>query len=472
MRRVGAAVLVVVVLSLAGCGSLGGPGGDPGTPGGTPTSTELALPWGSERVVVAVDKPDRYANRTMRDELRTALDYWEAHPTWYRPEFVLRPNATDPDVIVRVRPRIRDCGSGPANASYEWCGPSLAPGERAPSPTRVSISGAYTDAATVEIAKGAVANLMGVADPLSHVRNGSSLQYRDPWPVSDPVVVGINDTVNDSRRFAGLVERAVDYWNRNDERYGNYTAQFVVRPNASDPDVEVRFVESIPSCGVEPPTDEFVGCANFLDRSRLAADTEVVRIVGGMTDRGTYRTLVHEFGHLHGVGHGEPPMPVMAKRFDPTMLSVADARNRSNPWDRSPIRYYVDLDGIADRRAVLDQVERAVTYYERGADGAVPKNVSFRRTRSRADADVVIAFPGELPGGGTGSDADVYGVDEDVDDRLEFYTNATVYVAGVETDRVGWHVGYWLGHALGLVDDEYPPPFDDPRTDPREEWWR
>ena len=49
-----------------------------------------------------------------------------------------------------------------------------------------------------------------------------------------------------------------------------------------------------------------------------------------------------------------------------------------------------------------------------------------------------------------------------------------VTVDDLDTDAVGWHVGYWLAYAFGAeADADKPPPFRDASyRERRGEWWR
>jgi hypothetical protein len=49
----------------------------------------------------------------------------------------------------------------------------------------------------------------------------------------------------------------------------------------------------------------------------------------------------------------------------------------------------------------------------------------------------------------------------------------TISISGVDTDAVGWYVGYWLGYGFGLEESELAPPFQHASArERRSEWWR
>jgi hypothetical protein len=77
-------------------------------------------------------------------------------------------------------------------------------------------------------------------------------------------------------------------------------------------------------------------------------------------------------------------------------------------------------------------------------------------------------------GSGAGSCIATRGTDPDGDGAIERYTHARITLVNLDTDAVGWHVGYWFAAALGAADDdEKPPPFRDASyRDRRSEWWQ
>lgn len=295
--------------------------------------------------------------------------------------------------------------------------------------------------------------------------------YPDPWPGS-PTVVAINDTAADGRNLTGPVSNALDYWNEHDERYGTYTTEFVLRPDAQDPDIVVEFVPDIGVCG---HTDEetTVGCAPVLSNQTLAERPTEVRIELGLSNDSTELIVEHELGHVLGLGHDDEPQEVMQSYFDhlnrPPMPNVSE---REYTWNRADLTVYVDYDSLPGTRATIDdQIGHAIAYYESGAEGTVPANITLTRTDDRDAADIVItARPIDA-----GSDASLNGVSTDADPAIEYYTDQTIVLStGLDPAVVGWHVGFWLGEGLVAPDRtaDLPPPFDDPETEDRREWWR
>jgi hypothetical protein len=137
---------------------------------------------------------------------------------------------------------------------------------------------------------------------------------------------------------------------------------------------------------------------------------------------------------------------------------------------------YLDASRAHDPDAAREHVQHALDYYADGANGTVPENVSFSLTENRSAADVVVEFTEDLPcrTGDSGSCGRVQGTDPDGDGALERYDRLRVTLSDIDTEAVGWHVGYWLGYGFGFDEDpEWPEPFRNASyEDRRSEWWR
>lgn len=298
----------------------------------------------------------------------------------------------------------------------------------------------------------------------------------NPWR-SETVTVAVRNGVNQSRDVTPLVDETLAYWNEHADEYGDYSVEFVSTPNARGADVTVELVPRISECG-DHDAESTVGCAALLESGTVADRPERVAVVAGYTNDSTREILRHEFGHLLGIEHGEEPMPTMKALSKHTYLSQPDATSRTLPWRSSDLSVYVDGRNwtTLERRHAREQVEHALQYYEDGAEGHVPANVTFELTENESAANVVISWPDSLPctsrGDHSGSCGNIWGYSTDADEALEYYSTLSIRLGRVDHEAIGWHVGYWLASGFGLTDDELPPPWVDPDYETSHgEWW-
>lgn len=245
-----------------------------------------------------------------------------------------------------------------------------------------------------------------------------------------------------ARNSTEQITRAVEYWNNTDDSDIDWRPAFVVRPNAVSPDVEIRFVDTIQSCGVGI-SDNTIGCARVLSAASHPTEPEVVRINKGLTNESTYRTIRHELGHVLGLEHGEGPEDVMAP-YDEVYSQI--------------IRVRIEFETTAkhEQGNTRRQIRYALDYYAEGADGHVEEDIEFAVIDESSVTDIVIEVNRE------GGESRISSKNHQI----------LIEVNGIPIDKRGWHVGYWLGFYFGASSvDELPPPFDNPRTDPRVGWW-
>lgn len=288
----------------------------------------------------------------------------------------------------------------------------------------------------------------------------------NPWGTT-VVTVAVNDTVADGRNATGIVRRTIAFWNDRIERYTDWTYRFRYVADGSDARAEVRFVESIAEC--DGHSERIAGCAPLLSAGEEAPDRAITRVEVHGSNAAVLDTTRHEFGHLVGLDHAAEPRWLMSNG---TAGPVEDAQGRANPWMTDRIAVHVEtdaIDGDADR--VEAQVGHALAYYEDGAEGTVPANVTFARTDLPHAADVVITDAASRGCEGEGSTVNVRGPDRDGDPAPELHTRTRICV-DVDEDAVGWHVGAMLGNAFGLSQAELADPFRDADyEDRRSEWW-
>ena len=295
---------------------------------------------------------------------------------------------------------------------------------------------------------------------------------RNPWRSAE-VVVAVDDRSGSNLSYVPLVEAAVAYWNGPGREFATYPATFRVVPAAEDPDVVVVVRDGV-TCDEH---EDVLGCAPRLSADDRPPRPVVVEVAAGFSDATTRTAVEHEFGHVLGIDHGEPPLPLMEARHAAATLPATDAVDRANPWRTDDLRVYADLAGASGDEATLRfQLRQAVAYYDDGAEGTVPANLSVSLVDDPAEAQIHVAFDrdaADCPADASRSCGSWVGYDPDGDGALEYYTNATIVLNGIDDAAVGWHVGYWLGVVLGHDrDEERAPPFRDASPEERRsDWW-
>jgi hypothetical protein len=292
-----------------------------------------------------------------------------------------------------------------------------------------------------------------------------------PWR-GETLTVGVVDPTASDRDLAALVRNAAAYWDRHADEYAGYGVTFDVRPNASNPDVRVVYSPDTRRCD-DGDDDPELGCAPVIDTGDDPTQPVRVEITPGYSDPTTTRVIKHELGHVLGLDHDDQPQSVMAAELDATRLPTPNATERPLPWGDRNLSVYVDATTHTHRQ----QVEHALAYFERGAHGSLAETPTFSTVDDPDAADVVVRVEASpVPVSSLdepGSTVEIYGVDPDGDDALERYTAAEITVAGIDDGASGWHVAYWLAHAVGLEKSAFPSTLvDADRDDRRTDWWR
>ena len=299
---------------------------------------------------------------------------------------------------------------------------------------------------------------------------GAVADRDNPWGEST-VTVAVENSGAPSRDFTGEVRQALDYWEEHSERYAGYQIEYELVPEATNPDLVVRFVERVESC---PRVEHAAGCAPYVTGAADIDRPMHVDVDASFSSDSTVLVLKHELGHTLGLDHDAAPQSIMAGEATLASEPKRDATERRLPWADAEFTVYLGATPDRNRTAVHEQVSHALAYYADGAGGTVPSNLTFEFTRVRSEADVVIEFPDDLPcdAGPGGTCGAVRGVDPDRDGALEEYERLDVAISSVDTEAIGWHVGYWLGYGMGLDEEELAPPLrDDSYDNLRSDWW-
>lgn len=302
--------------------------------------------------------------------------------------------------------------------------------------------------------------------PTATPRPATATPSANPWG-TDPIVVAIGNDGGRDRDFAPLVREAATFWEEN-ERYLGFPVRYEVRPDAENPDLVVRFVDRVPDCG---SVADAVGCAPLFTDARQIDRPATVWVKTGLSDDSTVLVTKHELGHTLGLTHDDPPSEVMRAKSVLYTEPRPNATERAFPWGDADFTVHVDAANASDPGGAEEQVDHALTYYEDDPPG-MPDNITFERTDD--DAEIRIRFGAtETCRASSGSCISTYGTDPDGDGAIETYTRVEITLVSLDTEAVGWHVGYWLAHAFGAEPDgEKPPPFRDASgRERRSEWW-
>jgi hypothetical protein len=291
----------------------------------------------------------------------------------------------------------------------------------------------------------------------------------NPWG-SEPVVVAVADPAGTGREWAPLVREATAFWAANADRFAGFPIDYEVRPDAENPDIVIEFVDTIPDCD---GSNDAAGCAPLITDRRQIDRPETVSVRTGFSDDSTVLVVKHELGHTLGLTHNDSPADVMAARSVLYTEPQPNATEREFAWDDADFAVYVDDANATDPERFREQVRRALDYYEDDPPG-MPTNLTFRPVEDPDDAEIVVRPVATSPcGSGAASCGGTVGSDPDGDGAVETYSELRISLVDLDTDAVGWHVGYWLAYGFGAEPDaEKPPPFRNATYEERRSaWW-
>lgn len=290
---------------------------------------------------------------------------------------------------------------------------------------------------------------------------------------SDVVVVSYESPADEPRDYEPVVQEALAYWTEHSEEYAGFDVELRLAEPGEEADVHVSFVEDVRTCG---ESVNAAGCAPRIT-SPYDVDRPVdVQVRAGLDHESSVKVLVHELGHTMGLGHGDEPSEYMSAKLSLSKLPTTNASDRANPWNDDEVSVYVDVSGLdrTDRHRAEQQAIAAIRYFDDGADGTVPTDVTVTRTARPSNADVVVRYQADDECiSGAGSCGRISGEDLDGDGAYEFHTDVEITLVDLNPDAMGWHVGRWLGASFGLEEGEYPSPLHgDAGADlRRSQWW-
>ncbi|WP_136600842.1 matrixin family metalloprotease [Salinigranum halophilum] len=227
---------------------------------GTAPPTES--PWGTAPVVVAIaGSPDR----DVAPLVRRAAAFWEANATQYAGypiDYEVRPNAAEPDLVVRFVDEVTGCKRSDHTAG---CAPYITSAAQVDRPVTVEVKRGLSDESTVQVVSHELGHTLGLGhddEPQAVMRTGVTLttlpqpnatERGFPWADSDFTVYVDVDEAPDPAAARTQVRAALDYYERGAPGMpDNLTFSVVDDPDA---DLVVRYASASPctagsgSCG-------------------------------------------------------------------------------------------------------------------------------------------------------------------------------------------------------------------------------
>lgn len=276
----------------------------------------------------------------------------------------------------------------------------------------------------------------------------------NPWE-KQTVTVAIVDVDNTNRSYRPLVESALRFWERNANNSTSFEVSYEIVEDQYAADIRLEFRDTIDQCGLESD-DTTVGCADFYRYIGEADSQTDVVIENGYNNESTVLILKHEFGHTLGLSHADTEVhQFMSAKTSAGTFPKPDVDERDWKWATTNVTVYADVSEAAEHRheKLRDEVRHMVSTYNRYDHENIPKNASFTLVDEPEEADIVVRIVDETPSGNY-ADGEVWGVDPDEDGRLEYYTNATIYIRDAHHDEVGSFAGNWMGWYLYADDDD------------------
>lgn len=290
----------------------------------------------------------------------------------------------------------------------------------------------------------------------------------NPWG-KETLTVSVDQPSDSWRNITPLVAETIAYWEPRDEDYGSYQIDFDLRPNASEPDVRVRYVEDITECG-SPNRDGGAGFAPVITNATPPEPPETICVRQGYTDDSTHHILKHEFGHLLGIGHGQPPEQLMSTDYEYVQIPRPGSAVRSMAPTGESVTIYADRSEIFARRDYVAQrqLEHVIEYFERKPGLVGESTLNITMAADEEQADVVLTFPSQSP-----CNNDLSGSCAVLETGVDGTSRLRAHITTTHEDTYGWHAGFWLAIALGAAThEELPAPFRNATIDDRHSnWW-
>lgn len=459
---------VCLVLALGGCTGL--IGGDQtgtatpaieSTPTQTPSETATTTPTSSPTQTATPEPEPEVTLFTVAEagnmsratgDLRTAVTIWN-QSSFETDHLKYIDSQTEADVEVVFKPTIDYCEGEFATGTYYWCYDEGA--------DTLEIANRYVDNQTQEYTKRGVGFVAGIDDP-EQTQIASEIEtniLRSPFLGLGPVNVTIvNRDGEVTPRHRTALNRTIDYWNSNAEKYSDYPATFTFVSSQSDADIVVAMNEDIRRCA--EGTDA-LGCAPILDRTAPASTPITVQVETGFTLEDTTEVMQHEFGHVLGLDHGEEPMPLMSESTAAELArDVQNLNSRSYGFQKSTLGVYIDNESFGDSSDnVRSGVIEAIEWYEEGNAEATPEDFNMVLVDSEAEAELVVRQNRTACSGTYYWCTLPYVTDLDTDDQPEYYSVAYINLRHGSNEKVAYNFAKGAGFVIANAptSDDAPP---------------
>jgi hypothetical protein len=217
----------------------------------------------------------------------------------------------------------------------------------------------------------------------SNIRRGvaSFAQRGHPYE-NDVLTVAVAASLDTHPKLGPAIEVATTYWETHAPRFADFPVSYSFEPNAPEPDVVVRPVETIDHCG-EHSGRSIAGCAPRVTMETVRPDPATVRIEAGLEEPFLTRILKHEFGHTLGLDHQDEPQHVMSSEPETWVPQYEQRRRVVDAYTGAVEHHNTAIEAYNDGTeqfnadafpAAIDQYERTVAAVEttrRSLDRAV-----------------------------------------------------------------------------------------------------
>lgn len=228
-------------------GDAAGSGSDGSATAAAPTES----PWGTDPIVVAVEAPP---GRDVVPLVRRAAAFWEANATryaGYAVDYEVRPDAPNPDLVVRFVDEIAGCERSDHTAG---CAPYITSSAQVNRPVTVEIKSGLSDDSTVQVVSHELGHTLGLGhddEPQDVMQTGVTLttlpqpnatERAFPWADSEFTVYIDVDEAPEPAAARRQVREALGYYERGAPGMpDNLTFEVVDDPDA---DLVVRYASS------------------------------------------------------------------------------------------------------------------------------------------------------------------------------------------------------------------------------------